>query len=65
MSQPTAIQPKFHPPEPLYIADKREGFLNWLADVLVERIITEVDQEQAAKEESKTQIAYENIPCNP
>jgi hypothetical protein len=40
-------------PEPLYIADPKEGFLNWFADLIVERIITEVDQEQAAKQESK------------
>jgi hypothetical protein len=36
-------------PEPLYIADKKEGFLNWLAECIVERVIREVEAEQAAK----------------
>lgn len=33
-------------PQPLYIADPREGFLNWMADMLVERIIDEVEKEE-------------------
>lgn len=44
MVQPISIQPK-----PLYIPEPREGLLNWLADVLVDRIIGEVEQEEEQK----------------
>jgi hypothetical protein len=43
MPQPPAI------PEPLHIADKKEGFLNWFADVLWERALAEVEAEQAGR----------------
>lgn len=37
--KPTAI------PEPLFIANKKGGFINWLADVLWEHVLSEVEAE--------------------
>lgn len=50
MSQPKAI------PEPLHIADKKEGFIKWWADVLWERVIQEVEAEQAGKSDLNENI---------
>ena len=40
-------------PKPLYIADPVEGFLDWLADVIWQQVVEEVEQEKQQAEQQK------------